>query len=223
MNKIIAKNIVRDALVECDTKGKILYDKLPNNRGKLLRLSEILIASSALLLFSPIWLIIAILIKLSSKGSVFFVQSRSGYLGNSFNMYKFRSMKIVKENIEQINRQYDSERVTFIGKILRKFRLDEVPQLINVIKGEMNLIGPRPELPENSKNYAQIYPDYYKRLLVKPGITGYAQINQSYSDSLTNVEEKLNYDLKYVFEVTPKLDFYILINTVKTILLGNGG
>jgi sugar transferase (PEP-CTERM system associated) len=175
------------------------------------------------LLFIPLFPIIILLIAMDSPGPVFFRQERVGQNGKTFTLWKFRSMR---HNAEQDTgpvwaRPGDS-RITRVGKFLRKTRLDELPQLINVLKGDMNLVGPRPERPKFVADLSQAIPFYYLRHSVKPGLTGWAQINYGYGNSVQDAIEKLQHDLFYIKNISTALDLVIILNTVKTVLLQKG-
>jgi len=187
------------------------------------RIFDLVISGIGLLLFSPLFLIIAFLIKVDSSGPVFFRQERVGENGRIFKIWKFRTMR---ENAEAqtgpVWAQEDDPRITRIGRFLRKSHLDELPQLINVFKGEMSLIGPRPERPELYKKIIQVIPHFSERLKVKPGITGLAQVRYQYGASLKDAARKLRYDLLYIKRRCWLLDFQIILWTINRILTGEG-
>lgn len=181
------------------------------------------IAALGLLLAAPLMLLISAAVKLSSPGPVLFRQQRVGLNGAPFVLYKFRSMRTDAETGSgAVWASKDDPRVTRAGRWLRRFRLDELPQLFNVLKGEMSIVGPRPERPEFVETLIQEVPFYRQRLCVKPGITGWAQINHRYGDSLEETITKLEYDLYYIKNLTPALDTYIMLQTLKVVLLGRG-
>jgi sugar transferase (PEP-CTERM system associated) len=176
------------------------------------------------LLFSPLMLFIALLIRFTSPGPILYRQTRVGSLGDTFTLYKFRSMYAgAEEKTGPVWAAEDDPRVTPIGRWLRKFRLDELPQFFNVLRGEMLIVGPRPERPEFVKVLAEQIPYYRQRHCVKPGITGWAQINHGYGDSLEDSRKKLEYDLYYIKNLSIALDAYIVFHTIKTMLLHRGG
>ncbi len=177
------------------------------------------------LLFSlPIGLITAILIKLDSKGPVFYRQKRIGKNGNTFEVIKFRSMRIdAEKDGKPIWAADDDERVTRVGRIIRKIRIDEIPQFWNILKGEMSFIGPRPERPHFVAQLAKEIPFYEHRHLVAPGLTGWAQTKYSYGASVEDARKKLQYDLYYIKNQTLGLDMMIVFDTIKTVLFGRGG
>ncbi len=187
------------------------------------RLFDIVFSSVVLVLSLPFVPLIAILVKLGSSGPVFFRQVRVGLLGKPFEAIKFRSMILgaEKEGEPQWARKNDI-RVTKIGKLLRKARIDEIPQLLNVLKGEMSLIGPRPERPEFVAKLQELIPFYNERHLIKPGLTGWAQINFQYGSSTGDALKKLQYDLFYIKNRSLPLDVGVLLKTINIILSGRG-
>ena len=191
--------------------------------GKLTkRLIDISFSVFTLILFSPVLLIVSICIKLDSKGPVFYRQVRVGRKGKEFTMIKFRSMTAEAEEYGPEWSGENDPRITGMGKILRRTYIDEIPQMINVLKNEMSLIGPRPERPFFVEQLKKEMPYYYKRLSVKPGITGWAQIKHKYDTSLEDVKTKIQYDFYYIENMSLKLDFKIMINTIIVIILMKG-
>jgi exopolysaccharide biosynthesis polyprenyl glycosylphosphotransferase len=181
------------------------------------------IALIGTVLFAPVMLATAIAVKLSSPGPVLYRQTRVGLDGSLFTVYKFRSMNMNAEAATgAVWASKDDPRVTRVGKQLRKFRLDELPQFFNVLRGDMAVVGPRPERPEFVKALSEKIPYYRQRHCVKPGITGWAQINYKYSDTLEDTIAKLEFDLYYIKNFSPSLDGYIIFHTVKTMLLSRG-
>lgn len=186
------------------------------------RIMDIIISLIILIITLPFLPIIYIAIRLTSRGPGFFMQQRTGKGGKKFMAVKFRTMY---QNAEQNGPQWaqpGDPRVTGIGKWFRKTRVDEIPQLLNVFRGEMSFIGPRPERPEFIKQLKEIIPFYETRLLVKPGLTGWAQINFPYGASEEDALEKLQYDLFYIKNRSFALDVSILLKTIKTVLSGGG-
>ena len=206
---------------------------------KIKRLIDIILSSFGLIFTLPLYIPISICIKLNSKGPVFYLQERLGKDGKPFNTIKFRSMVDNAESYTGVIWAKENDlRITRVGKFLRKTRLDELPQFINVLKGEMSLIGPRPErwefinqflqkVPVIQKNqeeedYQEKIPFYSMRLLVKPGITGWAQVRCGYVNSNEGTKEKLEYDLYYIINQSLFLDISILLKTICVVLLGRG-
>ncbi|MEK9170491.1 MAG: exopolysaccharide biosynthesis polyprenyl glycosylphosphotransferase [Patescibacteria group bacterium] len=183
---------------------------------------EIIFALILGILLLPLLIIIAILIKLTSPGSAFFSQKRVGKNGTEFIIYKFRTMRIdaEKDGPQWANYQND-DRATWLGKILRRSHLDELPQLYNIIKGELSFVGPRPERPEFVTKLQKELPYYDLRHLAKPGITGWAQINFRYAASATDAYQKLQYDIYYIKNNSPLLDFLIILKTLKFLISNN--
>jgi sugar transferase (PEP-CTERM system associated) len=191
----------------------------------LKRLTDLVISVSMLILFLPVMLLIAIVSFVSSMGRdpVLYRQVRVGQNGRLFTIYKFRSMKVNAElGIGPQWAAVNDSRVTWLGAFLRKTRLDELPQLFNVLIGEMSLVGPRPERPEFVRALSQQLPYYNERHRLKPGITGWAQLMHHYASDETDNRKKLEYDLYYVKNSGPFLDLIIFIETVEVVLLAKG-
>ncbi len=186
---------------------------------RLKRLIDLAMAGLFLLVGSPVMLVVALLIKLDSKGPVFFRQERLGQKGKPFNIIKFRTMFRGAENDGPVWTDPDDPRITRVGKWLRKLRLDELPQLLNILRGEMSFIGPRP-LAHTSYMDQILFYDY--RSLVKPGITGWAQVTFPEGLTIETTEEKLKYDLYYIKHIGFVLDLAILLKTVRTVIFGRG-
>jgi len=163
--------------------------------------------------------IAGVLIKLDTPGPVFYVQERVGRHGKVFNMYKLRSMVVDAEKQGAKWADKDDPRVTRIGRIIRKSRIDELPQLLNVLKGDMALIGPRPERPEFILEFNEDIPGFINRLQVRPGLTGWAQVNGGYD---ITPEEKLKLDMYYIQNRSIKLDLIIVFKTIRVIITGSG-
>ena len=182
-----------------------------------------IIGAIGLIVFSPLMLITAIAVRLSSPGPILYRQRRVGINGHVFNLFKFRSMYVDAEaRTGAVWAKVDDPRITPLGRWLRKLRLDELPQFWNVVRGDMAIVGPRPERPEFVDLLAHQIPYYRQRLAVKPGITGWAQINHKYGDSELDAMIKLEYDLYYIKNIAPALDFYIIFHTIKVMLLSRG-
>jgi sugar transferase (PEP-CTERM system associated) len=171
----------------------------------------------------PVMILVALLVKISSPGPVFHRQVRVGQNDRPFTVYKFRSMyRDAEARTGAVWAKKDDPRITPVGKWLRRLRLDELPQLINVVRGEMSMVGPRPERPEFVKTLTQQIPFYRQRHCVKPGITGWAQINHKYGDTIEDTITKLEYDLYYIKNLSLSLDLFIMFHTAKTMLLFRG-
>jgi len=181
-------------------------------------------AGSLLLLglMLPLMLVVACLIKLESRGPVLYRQDRVGLFGRVFTLFKFRSMRVDAEADGPCWAAPRDHRVTRIGKVIRACRIDELPQLVNVLRGEMSLVGPRPERPYFTQKLAQIIPNYDNRARMLPGITGLAQVRYRYGASVADARTKLTYDLFYLRNQTMLLDLRILVATVWVVLFGIG-
>ncbi len=183
------------------------------------RLVDILLSTTLLVLFMPLFVLIAVLIKIDSKGAILFSQERIGEKGKKYIIYKFRSMVMDAE--KQSGPKWaddDDSRITRIGKLLRRWRLDEIPQIWNVLKGEMSFVGPRPEREYFIHQLEKIIPYYKERLTIKPGVTGWAQVSYGYGATIEDAIEKLNYDLFYIKNMSVWFDLMIILLTVKTVL-----
>ena len=175
------------------------------------------------IIFLPFALIITILIKLSSTGPVFYKQKRVGFDGRHFNMIKFRTMYQDAESGSKIKwSKPRTDKITGPGRILRKTSLDEVPQLINVLKGDMSLVGPRPERPEFVEKFKETIPKYMLRHKIKTGITGWAQVKHKYDATIEDVKQKVMFDLYYFENMSLLLDLKILLRTVIVVFTGKG-
>lgn len=186
------------------------------------RISDVVMAASGLILLSPLMVIIAVLIKLESRGPVIFIQRRVGEAGREFQMLKFRSMV---QNAEAEGARFataSDSRITALGRVIRKLRIDELPQLLNVLAGTMSMIGPRPEQKAFVDNLSQEIPLYPVRHAVRPGITGWAQVMQGYADDVSSTDVKLSYDLFYIKNLSIMMDIVIFFKTIKTIITGFG-
>lgn len=195
-----------------------------NTRSLLMRrVISVVIAAGVSLLCLPLIPLIMIAVKLSSPGSVLFQQQRVGLRGKTFNLYKFRTMRPDAEaETGAIWAGKNDPRVTRVGRFLRGSRLDEIPQLWNVIRGDMGFVGPRPERPEFVQWLTEKIPYYRMRHIIRPGITGWSQVRFRYGASLEDAQEKLQYELYYIKHMSLSLDFFIIFETVKTILLRRG-
>jgi lipopolysaccharide/colanic/teichoic acid biosynthesis glycosyltransferase len=226
-----------------DVVERVVEDEyVPRRRSEIItRAANLTIASVAMVAAAPVMLLVAAMVRLTSKGPVMYSQTRVGvdrrwgrkgtdgrrvqdHGGKPFEMYKFRSMRVDAEADGRAvwAKKHDS-RVTPIGGFLRKTRLDELPQLFNVIRGDMNIVGPRPERPTIFAELRRDIPEYPIRQRVKPGITGWAQINQAYDSCLDDVRSKVRYDLEYLKRQSLGMDLRIMSMTIPVMLLRRGG
>ncbi|MFC1816189.1 TIGR03013 family XrtA/PEP-CTERM system glycosyltransferase [Thermodesulfobacteriota bacterium] len=191
---------------------------------RFVKRTEDLILSFIMLVFlMPLVILIGLLIKMDSKGPVFFSQERVGEDRKPYRVYKFRSMITDAEKLSgPVWAKGDDERVTRVGERIRKLRIDEIPQLWNVLKGDMSFVGPRPEREFFVKQLEEIIPYYGERFTVKPGLTGWAQVSYGYGASVEDAIEKLNYDLFYIKNMSTFRDLMIVFRTVKIVLFGKG-
>lgn len=213
---------------------------LPTSEGPR-RVLNVVVALLGILITLPVWLLIAIVIRLTSRGPVIYTQTRVGIDkratgnrpddprrrqdigGHPFKIYKFRTMTVDAEHSTgAVWAARDDSRVTTVGRLLRQFRLDELPQLINVLKGEMNVVGPRPERPAIVADLRQKIPDYQGRQRVRPGITGAAQVNLDYDSSIEDVKQKVSYDLAYISRQGFWADLWIMAQTIPVMLFRRG-
>lgn len=183
---------------------------------------DILASAVILALFSPAILMIALAIKLDSKGPILYRQERVGEDGKIFRLVKFRSMRVDAEENGPVWTKVDDQRITRVGRVIRKLRFDEIPQMINVFEGDMSFVGPRPERPFFVGQLEREIPYYSQRLVIKPGVTGWAQICYPYGASREDALEKLKYDLFYIKHMSMFFDLNIIFETVKIVLLGKG-
>ena len=184
------------------------------------RVFSLMLSSLAIAITSPIMLLAAIAIRLDSPGPAIFQQKRVGENGKLFTVYKFRSMYEGSDKQKLTPAEHGDARVTRVGKWLRRTRIDELPQLFNIVKGDMAFVGPRPFVPEQEEECTAKIPFYRERWLVKPGATGWAQINRGYNATLEDNREKLAYDLFYIKNVSFGLDLFIMFSTIKILLVG---
>ncbi len=190
---------------------------------KVKRSFDIIVSLLGLLFLGPLMLAGMAALKLTSRGPVFYKQTRCGRFGKLFQVIKLRSMSVDAEKNGAVWSKANDSRVTPLGKILRKYRIDEIPQLINVLRGEMSFVGPRPERPEFLNELASEIPYFQERLMVQPGITGWAQVNYPYGASIEDARRKLEYDLYYTKNMGVFLDMFILLDTVRICLTGGLG
>jgi exopolysaccharide biosynthesis polyprenyl glycosylphosphotransferase len=201
----------------------IMPELMPEWEKKLKRISDVVISLIILIITFPLNVLVSIFIKLDSTGPVLFRQDRIGMNNKIFRIYKFRSMFLdAEKHTGPVWSRKDDPRVTRVGRILRKLRIDEIPQFYNVLKGEMSLVGPRPERPYFVDMLAEQLPYYRRRLKVRPGITGWAQVKHKYDESIEDVKVKLRYDLFYIENMSFRMDIKILARTILVVLFGKG-
>jgi len=187
------------------------------------RLLDVVAAVSVFFLALPFWILVAFAVWLEDRGPVFYSQERVGKEGRIFRVYKFRSMiPDAEKHSGPVWAAKDDPRITRVGRVIRKLRLDELPQIWNILRGEMSLVGPRPERPFFVERLAAEIPLYRRRLYVTPGLTGWAQTKQAYDATLDDVREKLKYDLYYIENMSLSFDLLILLRTVWVVLTGKG-
>jgi exopolysaccharide biosynthesis polyprenyl glycosylphosphotransferase len=196
--------------------------KIRTSQKMVHRLVSFLVAFAALLICFPAIPFLALAVRLSSPGPVFFSQTRVGLRGRPFTIYKFRTMRRDAESRGAVWAGKNDSRITPVGAFMRKARLDEVPQFWNVLRGDMEIVGPRPERPEFVQWLSQEIPYYDLRHMIRPGLTGWAQVRYQYGSSLEETRRKLEYDLYYLKHLSLGLDLLILFETIKTIVLGRG-
>jgi sugar transferase (PEP-CTERM system associated) len=217
--RILLRDLRPSALVFSDgfVRPRLLFS--------IKRVTEPVLGAIALALLAPLLALIAVLVRVDAPGPILYRQRRIGEGGRVFLLLKFRTMRDSAESVSGPvwSSPNGDPRVTRLGRWLRKARLDELPQLINVLRGEMSFVGPRPERPEFVEMLAPVIPYYEERHSVRPGITGWAQINFPYGSTLEDTEEKLEYDLYYLKHMSVALDFVIVLKTLRVMLLGRGG
>ncbi|HWG52677.1 MAG TPA: sugar transferase [Gemmatimonadaceae bacterium] len=233
--------LVRDSTPHSVTR--VAPDVQPRSRSELInRAVNLLVACVALVILAPVMLLVAVAIKMTSRGPVLYSQKRVGLDrrrssvdalydrratdtgGRVFTIYKFRSMHVnAEQHLGEVWATREDPRITTIGRFLRRSRLDELPQLVNVVKGDMNIVGPRPERPSIFARLREDIDEYSMRQRTRPGITGWAQINHSYDASLEDVRTKVKYDLEYLQRQSLAEDLRIMVRTVPVMLFKKGG
>jgi exopolysaccharide biosynthesis polyprenyl glycosylphosphotransferase len=210
--------------IESLTPSNLIFSKdFKKSRLELAagRLVSICVAAAGLVATAPALALIALAVKLDSRGPVFFVQERVGKDGKPFRLIKFRTMRPLEGPSSEWVRD-NTHRVTRVGKILRKFRLDELPQFVNILRGDLNLVGPRPHPVSNFDLFMREIPYYGLRSVVRPGVTGWAQVRYGYANDLAEETEKMRYDLYFIKHLSLWIDILILVDTVKTVFFGRG-
>jgi lipopolysaccharide/colanic/teichoic acid biosynthesis glycosyltransferase len=241
---VAGKTSVHRQSSEYDSKRKLFLivenDKPTSHSPRFQRELNVLVAFIGLIVCLPVFAVVAILVKLSSRGPVFYKQDRVGvdrrggrpggngrrkidYGGKLFTIYKFRTMYTQDGPAAQVWADKADPRVTPIGSVLRKYRLDELPQLINVLKGDMNIVGPRPEQPEIFLRLREQVESYGERQRVLPGITGLAQINHHYDMTIDDVRTKVKFDLEYASRQSALEDLRTMVRTVPVVFFRRGG
>jgi exopolysaccharide biosynthesis polyprenyl glycosylphosphotransferase len=201
----------------------LLQDHMPAWQAQVKRLLDIMVSLAVLILGAPIWIFVAVIISITSAGPAVYSQERVGRYGKKFIMYKFRSM--YKDAEKKSGPQWataEDPRITPVGRFIRKTRLDEIPQFINVLRGDMSLVGPRPEREFFIEQLKEEIPWYLRRLKMKPGVTGWAQIKHKYDSTIEDVKQKVVYDLYYFENMSLRLDIKIMLRTVFVVITGKG-
>ncbi len=221
------EEITGKLLIENITPSWFIFSngfKMTATRRFYKRILDVVLSFIGLAMTMPLYPLVALIIKIDSRGPVFLKQLRVGEMEREFTLFKFRTMRQdAEKNIGAVWAQKNDPRVTRVGRLLRKIRVDELPQLYNVLRGEMSFIGPRPERPEFVGELKKVIPYYSERHFVKPGVTGWAQIRYPYGASIEDAVEKLRYDLYYIKNISILLDMLIFFETIKVVLFGRGG
>jgi exopolysaccharide biosynthesis polyprenyl glycosylphosphotransferase len=210
--------------IEALTPGSLILAKGFRNHGAaeaVARFVSVVVALAGLVVLAPLLALVALAVTLDSRGPILFVQDRSGRNGRPFGLLKFRTMHPCDEHVSEWV-QDNSDRITRLGKYLRRFRIDELPQLVNILRGEMNLVGPRPHPMCNQTIFMEQIAYYGLRSTVRPGVTGWAQVRYGYANNIEEETEKMRYDLYYIKNRNLRLDIRILFETVGIMLLARG-
>jgi sugar transferase (PEP-CTERM system associated) len=223
---VVFEHVFKRVSTEELRPSQLIFSRELGPRPRTLQLQALysfLIALIGIVLTAPLMLLVGILVRLTSPGPALYRQVRTGRNGVPFTVYKFRSMRADAEDTTgAVWATKGDARITAVGRWLRKLRIDELPQFFNVLKGEMLIVGPRPERPEFVATLSQQIPFYPQRHCIRPGITGWAQINHKYGDTLEDTVVKLEFDLYYIKNLSPSLDMYIIFQTLKVMLLSRG-
>lgn len=187
------------------------------------RVFDIVASILGALILSPLMFLAVVLVKCTSKGPIIYSQTRVGKDGEEFEIYKFRTMRVdAEKNTGPVWAAQNDKRLTPVGNFLRKSHIDELPQLVNVLRGEMSIIGPRPERPVFVQEFSEVIPHYTRRLDVKPGITGLAQVWHRYDETIHDVKKKVRYDRLYIKKMCFWADMNIILRTVRVVITGEG-